>query len=161
MPTSTATRVAERGMEQGASQVPRAPRHQPHQYATAPKATCERNPQPHYLVHTCRSGQLRVALGGGHDSAAAHLQDAPQDVLQVRSRGSGTPRLPITDRFKVTDTGAGLHPTQQLRQVHNYHSLMAIISGLNLSAVSRLKTVKEDKANKVHILKLTARHHIC
>lgn len=37
----------------------------------------------------------------------------------------------------------------QLRQVHNYHSLMAIISGLNLSAVSRLKTVKEDKANKV------------
>ncbi len=38
---------------------------------------------------------------------------------------------------------------------------MAIISGLNLSAVSRLKTVKEDKANKVHILKLTARHHIC
>jgi hypothetical protein len=37
---------------------------------------------------------------------------------------------------------------------------MAIISGLNLSAVSRLKTVKEDKANKVHILKLTVHHHI-
>ena len=147
-------------MEQGASQVPRAPRHQPHQYATAPKAMCGRNPQPHYLVHSCRSGQLRVALGGGHDSAATHLQDAPQDVLQVRSRGSGTLRPPITARFKVTDT-AEPHPTQQLRQVHNYHSLMAIISGLNLSAVSRLKTVKEDKANKVHILRPTAHHHIC
>lgn len=38
---------------------------------------------------------------------------------------------------------------QQLKQYHNYHSLMAIISGLNLSAVSRLKTVREDKASKV------------
>lgn len=52
-------------MEQGASQVPRASRHQPHQYATAPKATCERNPQPHYLVrHADRANSVSLWVAG-------------------------------------------------------------------------------------------------
>jgi len=86
-------------------------------------------------------------VGGRHDPVAAHLQNAPQDVLKVCSGGSGKRSLPVGKCFPWNEHACAC--VQQLKQYQNYHSLMAIISGLNVSAISRLKTVKEDKAAKV------------
>lgn len=56
----------------------------------------------------------------------------------------------------VSDAGVAVHRHQALRKINNFHSVMAILAGLCMAAVSRLRFTIKDLPSKLVTVRATA-----